>query len=411
MRLNSRHPWVVMLLASFAFLGLPVSSSPEARAETGLPAGASNCQLRDIGTSQSDYDFPFQTWYNASRTQSIYLASEIGPAGLITELALEVTSIPGQDLNNWTIRMKHTEHGSYDPGAELELDGWTVVYQGDDPQGAAGWRTYPFTTPFAYDGVSNLMVDFSFHNSDWSYPGYCGSFQPGGYRTLVRFADDAGDPLTWSGSADALANYDLPALRLTVCSDVQGPSVPVDFIAIEKSATSITWSWTPGSGDEEGFTGYDASRAVVWTVPGHTTLHTEAGLAPNTEYTRYVCAWNAEGTSGPSDIVSACTLPVPPDVKCDRRANRGRESRGRFTFVNLAGFGPGGVGYYQYVWNCSRTHEFDGSESDVWDSGTLDLVADGPGLWFLHLVSLNDRHEVGGTMRLGPFPAFRGPAR
>jgi hypothetical protein len=57
-----------------------------------------------------------------------------------------------------------------------------------------------FTAPFAYDGTNNLMIDFSFNNSDWESDGECVSSGTTRYRALVFQTDSAhGDPLGWSG--------------------------------------------------------------------------------------------------------------------------------------------------------------------------------------------------------------------
>lgn len=369
--------------------------------EASSPAG---CPVLNIGTLQDAWDFPLQTWYKASRTQSIYLASEIGQGGIITALALNVTILPGQSLDNWTIRMKHTTQSSYPTvGGYLELGGWTVVFQDDVPAGSTGWRTFNFTTPFAYDGVSNLMIDFSFYNTDWSTPGYSYSYKPGNNRSLVRCADDEGDPLTWYGSTSANANVNVPTLQLTVCPETGVPSAPTGLSAADKTATTINWSWTPGSANEQGFEGHDSSQNVMWTAPAGATTALETGLTPNTQYTRHVHAWNYAGTSDASNNASAYTLSPAPNVSCDRQTGcPSYVPNTTFTFTNLAGFGAGAISYYHYVWDRNPDYPFSGSES-IWSSGSLQLIGDQPGQWYLHLVSRNVEHESGGTVHLGPF--------
>ena len=106
--------------------------------------------------------------YHDARTQVIYPASELGRACTLNSLALEVTTPPGQTLENWTIRMKHTTLTEHPVSPAWEGSGWTVVYQADEPAGTSGWRTFEFSTPFEYNGTNNLLADFSFNNA----PGY-----------------------------------------------------------------------------------------------------------------------------------------------------------------------------------------------------------------------------------------------
>lgn len=123
-----------------------------------------------IGDGSLAWTQPLFTYWHDSRTQVIYDADEIGTAGSISSLALNVAGVPGQTMNEWTIRMKQTALASY-AAAAFESDGWTVVYHGTEAAGAAGWRDFQFSTPFAYDGASNLMVDFSFNNTSWTSSG------------------------------------------------------------------------------------------------------------------------------------------------------------------------------------------------------------------------------------------------
>ncbi len=152
------------------------------------------------GSGTSNWTQPINTFWHDERTQSIYLASEIGQSARLTALSFYVTTVPGQTMNNWTIRMKHTGLASYTSPA-WESTGWTTVYQSNETITTTGWVTFVFSTPFDYDGVSNLMVDFSFNNSSWTSPGQCHYSTSSAARTIYYYTDSGyGDPLTWSGT-------------------------------------------------------------------------------------------------------------------------------------------------------------------------------------------------------------------
>ena len=171
-----------------------------------------------IGTGTASWNFPLATWYHDARTQIIYLASEIGGSCQIAALSLDVTTVPGQTMNNFTIRMKHTTLSSYSV-ASWESTGWTTVYQANQSISGTGWQTFAFTTPFEYNGSDNLMVDISFNNSSFSTDGQCRYSTPSGNRAIYYRTDSGyGDPLTWSGASNPTPSTtsNVPNVKLTV---------------------------------------------------------------------------------------------------------------------------------------------------------------------------------------------------
>jgi len=156
-----------------------------------------------IGADTWEWTSPMHTHWEDERTQIIYLAGEIGSVRQITSLALDVTTVPGQTMNNWTIRMKHTSLSSYTPTDGLESSGWTTVYQNNETVSSTGWVTFNFSTSFHYNGTDNLMIDFSYNNDSSATDGRCHNSVPGGIRTVYAYSANAhGDPLAWSGTTD-----------------------------------------------------------------------------------------------------------------------------------------------------------------------------------------------------------------
>lgn len=152
-----------------------------------------------IGTGVSAWGLPLATWYHDARTQTIYPASEIGAARHIIALGLYVTEVPAQAMDNFTIRLKHTDLSVYDSLPSWESSDWTTVYQVTESVTEPGWVLFYFTAPFIYNGIQNLMVDISFNNSAYSTDGTCQYSSPGGTRTLYYRTDSYyGDPLTWA---------------------------------------------------------------------------------------------------------------------------------------------------------------------------------------------------------------------
>ncbi len=183
--------------------------------------GAQDCFDVTMAGGKYIWEFPLHTYYHDSRTQTIYLADEIGQHGYITALALDVAAPPEQSLKNWTIRMKHTSKSSNTSRA-LDANGWTTVYQGTASAGGAGWRTFYFQTPFPYNGTDNLVIDFSHDNSSYTENGVCGYFSTGVTRTAVAYSDsNHGSPRLWSGTTSPSTHGSASAtnIRLTICQN------------------------------------------------------------------------------------------------------------------------------------------------------------------------------------------------
>ncbi len=185
-----------------------------------LKAYVSDTQ-RDVLYGADSWNYPMSTYYHDARTQVIYLSSELGGPALLSGLSLYVNSKPGQTMNVWTIRMKSTPLMVY--GAKKwETNDWTVVVQTNMTVSTTGWINFPFSTPFAYNGTNNLLVDFSFNNVGYTSDGYCRCTSVATNRSLYFRTDSGyGDPLAWTGTTTPgmLTNL-VPNLRLTVGTPV-----------------------------------------------------------------------------------------------------------------------------------------------------------------------------------------------
>ncbi len=204
-----------------------------------IPDG--DCNIVTIGTGSTEWTYPMHTYFHDSRTQVIYLANEIGPAGIITTLALDVATLPDITMNNWTIRMKHTALSSYST-YNLQNTGWTTVYQKDETVGSTGWITFDFDTPFVYNGSDNLLIDFSHNNNDYLNNGQCNASNSEATRSLYAYSDSGyGDPLDWSGSSNPTvtgSNY-IPNLKLTICRDNEAPQLSDGMVSPDSGEPDI----------------------------------------------------------------------------------------------------------------------------------------------------------------------------
>jgi len=134
-------------------------NSPGGTAEIGDPASPDNTI------------YPFNTNFQDSKAQYIYTAAEMNAAGvyggLVSSISLEVVSIaPGSPaLNNFTIKIKNTSSSTL---TAFDQSGLTTVYSpASYTVQSVGWNTFEFTSPFNWDGISNISIQYCFDNTNW----------------------------------------------------------------------------------------------------------------------------------------------------------------------------------------------------------------------------------------------------
>jgi len=171
-----------------------------------------NIDSVEIGTGNIDWDYPFHTLYHDARTQILYLASEIGGPMIIRRIAFHVVKVPGQTMNNFVIRMKHTTISSYS-SSNFDNSGYTICFNDSLTINNTGWVAIELTTPFQYDGTNNLIIDVSFNNSSYTWSGKSKATSTGVYRSITFRSDsgDGDDPLNYTSGT--LKTY-IPNIRL-----------------------------------------------------------------------------------------------------------------------------------------------------------------------------------------------------
>jgi len=154
-----------------------------------------------VASNNTPWPFPLGASFHDARVQSIYSANELGGAGRIFGLALDIETAPGQMLSNFTIRLRHTPNERYFVNA-WESSGWTTNYRRDVSIVTTGWTHFAFSEPFDYNGRDHVMVDFSFDNVSFSSDGLCRSTTTAALRSLHFRTDGAyGKPIDWIANA------------------------------------------------------------------------------------------------------------------------------------------------------------------------------------------------------------------
>ncbi len=183
-----------------------------------------------IGTGTSTTTtYPYYRLYGSSKTQMLYLASELTAAGLsagpITSIGFDVTTA-STAMPNVKISMKNTasatvtafETGTTQVATELL---YTPV---------VGISNHPIT-PFTWDGTSNLLVEFCFENNDG-----------GGSSTTVRYSNP-GFAATFKQYQDFADTHCSAPAGITSSSSTIRPNL---YLAGNTAPTGFTYSWSDG---------------------------------------------------------------------------------------------------------------------------------------------------------------------
>jgi len=126
---------------------------------------------KDLGaglSTNSSYPNPFYTAWGHSKNQYLIKASELIAAGLsegnINSLAINITS-GTTALTNFSLQMAHTTASDM---SVFVSPSFTQVYSNATLTPVVGVNTLTFSTPFYWDGVSNIVIQTCFGNANTS---------------------------------------------------------------------------------------------------------------------------------------------------------------------------------------------------------------------------------------------------
>ncbi len=141
-----------------------------------LAMSSLEAQVVTIGTgttlnTQFNYPAPYGNYWFGSRHQLLIQASELLAAGAVpgatlTSVAFDVAEVHGQPLANFEMRAGLTLAGSLNGNWIAGLNQVVAPIPSYAP--FVGWNIHGFTTPMAWDGTSNLVIETCHQNTNWS---------------------------------------------------------------------------------------------------------------------------------------------------------------------------------------------------------------------------------------------------
>ncbi len=166
---------------------------------------------------------PVEPYYGYTYSQSILTASELNASGIlgvneISAITLDYTNTTLTNSDDWTVYMGHTSKTGFSSSSDWEsVASLTTVFSGtvSVTTGTTNTVVVTFSTPFMWDGISNIVIAFDENASSYGSSSddfYCRSTT--GTRSLVYRNDFTNPDPASPPSATYQRNY-VPNMSIT----------------------------------------------------------------------------------------------------------------------------------------------------------------------------------------------------
>ena len=214
---------------------------------TNLVANFAEGVMIGSGTETNNL-LPSYSYYTNSLTEQIYTPDELGSAGLITSIAFyNAGAAKDQDYD---IYMKSTTKSNFSSKTDwIAVSATDKVFSGKVTMVANDWITITFSTPFFYDGISNIVL-VTDKSTQWSSSPHmdCRVFATTSNQAIYAY-DDNYDFNPMSPNSSSVSSNNLLALK--------------NQIIVTKSSIDGCVNLTPSSLVVGNITGNTAN--VTWT--------------------------------------------------------------------------------------------------------------------------------------------------
>jgi len=276
------------------------------------------------GTSAATTYGPFNGLYDYSWSKNIYSVTELNAVGLtgpasIIGLGFYVGNTPvNYPMIDQRIYARHTTLTGYGTVTDEtglgypNNTGFSYVYQGTITYNGGGWQYIMFTTPFNWDGTSNIEFLFENWDTDYvtGYPTFRYTSTTPNYVTVYKNQDNS-----FPAVSGARTYYRPNITIVTPSSDPPNPAIAVYPTNNGWAFSNANLSWSDGGGMPTSYDLYLDTVNPPATLVGDdltTTLVTPT-LANNTTYYWQVVPRNGNGEAENCPVWSFRT-PAPNQV-------------------------------------------------------------------------------------------------
>jgi gingipain K len=347
------------------------------------------------GSTDTHQYLPSYNYYTNSFSEQIYTSDELGAAGIITGIAF--FNGGAEKTLDYDFYMKATTKDSFTSKTDwIAVSESDKVFSGSVTVVANDWTTITFSTPFVYDGTSNVVL-VTDKKTQWSNSPHmsCRVFSTTTTQAIYAY-DDNVDFNPMSPSSSSVNNNDMLQVKNQIivtktgfdgCVNAAPTSVEVGNIT--SSAATVTWS------------GFSESYNVNLGIANVTTLAdedfsnsiptnwTNDATYPWTIVNGHMQSGNAGVNNSTSSISITVTFPADGTVEFDAEC-MGEGSSTYYDHCDFfiddtrelyAGANLSGSGWLHYLYNVTAgEHTFtwsytkDGSVNPTGDYFAVDNV-------------------------------------
>ncbi len=240
------------------------------------------------GTTVSYY-IPVNNYYNYSYTQQIVPSSEVNGVGEITSISFRYDiATASTSKTNCTIYMGHTSRHSFANSSDfVDPDSLRMVYTGN-LNCEQGWNQFLLNTPFAYDGVSNLVIAVDDNSASYNGSNYTFNISNTGGSAITFYSDVSNpDPSSRSSLEAFLDSRSVHSfinqMRVEFCPPNACPPPTLREPIIRSTGVTLRWRNTSDLYQIS----YRPSYTTSWTTSNlrvTDTFYTIHSLYPMTDY-------------------------------------------------------------------------------------------------------------------------------
>ena len=254
-----------------------------------------------IGNGDPNNILPFCSYYSYSTTEQVYTQAELGGANTFNSLTLKCTNQGANFTRNINIYLMHTSQGAVDTW--MSLTGAQLVYSGNYTF-TTGMNLIPFTTPFVYNGTSNLVLIIDDNTGSYTDDYTYFSAHNNNHGNVSYYYSDGVniDPMNPDASHVNNVTKRTDVIFGGLCDSTSTCATPVvDYV--EAVEDNIIVTWVPGYVETAWKLEYKADGDDDWTVePSVTSPFTIYNLDPNTQYSIRLYADCGGEYSNPAEV-------------------------------------------------------------------------------------------------------------
>ena len=300
-----REPYIILS-------GLSMNTTYEARVRSmcggdlsrdrSITFSTLGCDVRsEQGSSTSSY-VPFNGYYSYGYSQSLYPASELEQLDTILGIAFYCTST-NNSAHTIDIYLGNTTATSVTTNSYVPLSALTRVAYNRSITFAVGWNEINFTTPFVYDGNSNLVVAVD-NNTGSYYSSISYRHHASAGSSSCYWYQDGSDYDPASPSGGSTNNLQtVPDVKFLVSCTDDGCQSPL-VVPVVTGSHSVDLHWQPVSHETSWRVEYKILSDSEWIVAAEnltTTDYSLTDLAAGLDYQFRVTA-NCTGDEASSTV-------------------------------------------------------------------------------------------------------------